>query len=50
MEAALEETAKDGGFELTPAEAELFFETGELPARVEQAGRDWGARWRASRK
>jgi hypothetical protein len=50
LAAAVEETAKDAGFDLTPTEAELLFETGELPPRVEQAGRDWEARWRGSRK
>jgi hypothetical protein len=50
LEAALEETARDRGFDLTPAEAERFLETGELPERVEQAGRDWGSHRRAGRR
>jgi hypothetical protein len=50
VEAALVTTARGQGFDLTPFESARFYETGELPERVERAGREWGRRWRAKRR
>jgi hypothetical protein len=49
LRAGLEATERGEGIDLTTDEAQHYYETGELPERVQQAGVLWAESWRASR-
>jgi hypothetical protein len=49
LQAAVESAERGEGLDLTADEAQAYFESGELPARVHEAGEAWAAVWRASR-
>jgi hypothetical protein len=49
LPAGVEAAERGEGIDLTADEAQAYFETGELPARVHEAGEAWAAAWRASR-
>jgi hypothetical protein len=49
LRAGLEAEARGDGLDLTPQEAEHYFDTGELPERVQHAGEAWAEQWHASR-
>ena len=49
LRAGLEATEHGEGIDLTSEEAQHYYETGELPERVQRAGERWAESWRASR-
>ncbi|MGO9838142.1 MAG: hypothetical protein ACLP1X_28505 [Polyangiaceae bacterium] len=48
LRAGLEATERGEGHDLTEKEAAHYYETGELPERVQQVGEVWAERCRAS--
>jgi hypothetical protein len=50
VRAALESADRGDSTDLTSAEAEHYYETGELPQRVQQRGERWAQRCLASRR
>ena len=49
MRAGVEAAERGEGIDLTNEEAQHYYETGELPERVQRAGKCWAESWRASR-
>ena len=49
LRAGVEGVERGEGIDLTNEEAQHYYETGELPERVQRAGERWADSWRASR-